>query len=133
MCSFRRLCSHYYEAFVVGTTGVFNTRDRAEHTRKRKIIAYAFSPASIGEFEPHMSSNVFRWTQQLDRIASRAPPGGYAKYNAMPWLSYLAFDIIGDLAFGAPFGSKSVTLNRCSFFCITERLRETMLNYLPQW
>jgi benzoate 4-monooxygenase len=24
--------------------------------------------------------------------------------NAMPWFSYLAFDIIGDLAFGAPFG-----------------------------
>lgn len=53
-----------------------------------------------------MSSNVFRWTQQLDNIASHATPGGYAKFNAMPWFSYLAFDIIGDLAFGAPFGSK---------------------------
>jgi hypothetical protein len=29
----------------------------------------------------------------------------FARYNAMPWFSYLAFDIIGDLAFGSPFGT----------------------------
>jgi benzoate 4-monooxygenase len=96
--------SHFYEAFVVGTTGVFNTRDRGDHTRKRKIIAHAFSPKSVGEFEPHMTSNVRRWVGQLDRISSHPTKGGFGEFNAMPWFSYLAFDIIGDLAFGAPFG-----------------------------
>lgn len=98
------MCSHFYEAFVVGTTGVFNTRDRTDHTRKRKMIAHAFSPKSVGEFEPHMTSNVGRWVDRLDRISSSTPPISYTKMNAMPWFSYLAFDIIGDLAFGAPFG-----------------------------
>ncbi|KAG0648783.1 Benzoate-para-hydroxylase [Hyphodiscus hymeniophilus] len=101
------LKDHFYEAFVVGTTGVFNTRDRVDHTRKRKMIAHAFSPKSVGEFEPHMTSNVQRWVTQLDRISSSTPPDSFTEMNAMPWFSYLAFDIIGDLAFGAPFGMVS--------------------------
>ena len=100
--------SHYYEAFVAKTPGMFNVRDRAEHTRKRKIISHAFSPRSVAEFEPHMAANLQRWVTQLDRIASSQSPtnekGDFGRFNAMPWFSYLAFDIIGDLAFGSPFG-----------------------------
>lgn len=89
-----------------GVPGVFNVRDRAEHTRKRKIVAHAFSPGAVHAFEPHMASNLQRWVTQLDRIASTPVPGrnGFADINMMPWCTYLAFDIIGDLAFGAPFG-----------------------------
>ncbi|CAP98032.1 hypothetical protein E8E15_000570 [Penicillium rubens] len=101
------LKDHYYEAFVARTPGMFNVRDRAEHTRKRKIISHAFSPRSVAEFEPIMAENLHRWINQLDRIAASQPQRNgkeFARYNAMPWLSYLAFDIIGDLAFGSPFG-----------------------------
>lgn len=42
--------------------------------------------------------------EQLDRIASYPTRNGFAEVNIMPWCSYLAFDIIGDLAFGRPFG-----------------------------
>jgi benzoate 4-monooxygenase len=35
---------------------------------------------------------------------SNLADGKYAKIDALRWLNYLAFDIIGDLAFGAPFG-----------------------------
>lgn len=103
-----RKFSHYYEAFIAKTPGMFNVRDRAEHTRKRKIISHAFSPRSVAEFEPHMAANLERWVKQLDRIAASQSSielnGGFSEYNAMPWFSYLAFDIIGDLAFGSPFG-----------------------------
>lgn len=98
------LYSHFYEAFVSGVPGVFNVRDRAEHTRKRKIIAHAFSPAAVHEFEPHMAANLHRWVDQLDNIGSHPEADGYARVNMMPWCTFLAFDIIGDLAFGAPFG-----------------------------
>jgi benzoate 4-monooxygenase len=83
---------------------MFNTRDRIDHTRKRKIMAHAFSPRSVGEFEPYMKSNIERWVAQLDRKTTYPTRDGFAEYDAMPWFSYLAFDIIGDLAFGAPFG-----------------------------
>ncbi|CAG8079440.1 unnamed protein product [Penicillium olsonii] len=101
------LKDYYYQAFVARTPGMFNVRDRAEHTRKRKIISHAFSPKSVAAFEPLMAENLQRWTAQLDRIVASEPqPDGkhFVRFNAMPWLSYLAFDIIGDLAFGSPFG-----------------------------
>jgi benzoate 4-monooxygenase len=40
-----------------------------------------------------------RWTEMSDNAH-----GGYARFDAIHWFNYLAFDIIGDLAFGAPFG-----------------------------
>ncbi|KAI0967378.1 cytochrome p450 benzoate 4-monooxygenase [Xylaria arbuscula] len=94
----------FYEAFVSGVPGVFNVRDRGEHTRKRKIVAHAFSPGAVHDFEPYMSANLQRWIDQLDRIARTPGKDGYARLNIMPWCTFLAFDIIGDLAFGAPFG-----------------------------
>ncbi|KAI1158429.1 cytochrome p450 benzoate 4-monooxygenase [Nemania serpens] len=94
----------YYEAFVSGVPGVFNVRDRDEHTRKRKIIAHAFSPGAVHDFEPHMSANLKRWVAKLDSIAANPETDGYARVNIMPWCTFIAFDIIGDLAFGAPFG-----------------------------
>lgn len=60
-----------------------------------------------------MASNLQRWVTQLDKIAATATVGlpsststnsGFADINMMPWCTFLAFDIIGDLAFGAPFG-----------------------------
>lgn len=94
--------------------GVFNVRDRAEHTRKRKIIAHAFSPSSVHAFETHMAGNLRRWVEQLDRISSQQTERtGFARINMMPWCTYIAFDIIGDLAFGAPFGMVSKGKDEC--------------------
>jgi benzoate 4-monooxygenase len=43
---------------------------------------------------------------QLSTICSNQtnPGTGFASIDALNWFNYLAFDIIGDLAFGAPFG-----------------------------
>ncbi|KAH8660609.1 cytochrome p450 benzoate 4-monooxygenase [Xylariales sp. PMI_506] len=98
------LKDYFYEAFISGVPGVFNVRHRGEHTRKRKIIAHAFSPGAVHDFEPHMAANLERWVTQLDRMASHPGQDGYGRVNMMPWCTFLAFDIIGDLAFGAPFG-----------------------------
>lgn len=51
-----------------------------------------------------MASNLERWIVQLDKIAAQPETSGFARFNIMPWCTFLAFDIIGDLAFGAPFG-----------------------------
>lgn len=107
------ISSHFYEAFVSGVPGVFNVRDRIEHTRKRKIIAHAFSPGAVSSFEIHMADNLHRWVKQLDQIASHPSRDGYAKVNIMPWCTYIAFDIIGDLAFGAPFGMVEKGRDEC--------------------
>ncbi|EON62070.1 benzoate 4-monooxygenase [Coniosporium apollinis CBS 100218] len=97
------LKSDYYDAFVSIRRGLFNTRDRAEHTRKRKTVSHTFSAKSVGQFEQYMHHNLEELVAQWDRMAKEAE-GGYAKMDSLHWFNYLAFDIIGDLAFGAPFG-----------------------------
>lgn len=86
--------------------GMFNTRDRAEHSRKRKTVAHTFSTKSIGEFEQYIHANIELFVKQLTRISSTQTNSdtGFASIDALHWFNYLAFDIIGDLAFGAPFG-----------------------------
>ncbi|MCJ1388045.1 hypothetical protein MMC18_000889 [Xylographa bjoerkii] len=103
------LKSHYYDAFVSIQRGLFNTRDRAEHTRKRKTVSHTFSTKSIGQFEQYMHHNLEELVKQWDRLSSTAIGAGqkYADIDSLHWFNYLAFDIIGDLAFGAPFGMLS--------------------------
>jgi cytochrome P450 len=98
--------SEYYDAFVSIRRGLFNTRDRAEHTRKRKVVSHTFSAKSVGQFERYIHANldlfVAKWTN-LSKT-QKDPATGYASIDALHWFNYLAFDIIGDLAFGQPFG-----------------------------
>ncbi|KAL4079574.1 cytochrome P450 [Scleroderma citrinum] len=112
------LKSDFYDAFVSIHRGLFNTRDRAQHTRKRKIISHIFSPKNVLEFEPIARSYVRQLLKQWDRLYESAMEGGrgtdgdsgwYGQdgrlwFDCLPWYNYLAFDIIGDLAFGSPFG-----------------------------
>ncbi|KAL1305727.1 hypothetical protein AAFC00_007313 [Neodothiora populina] len=97
------LKSEYYDAFVSIQRGLFNTRDRAEHTRKRKTVSHTFSAKSILQFEQYMHHNLEMLVTQWDKMSKEAS-GGYAKIDSLNWFNYTAFDIIGDLAFGAPFG-----------------------------
>lgn len=98
------LKSEYYDAFVSIQRGLFNTRDRAEHTRKRKTVAHTFSAKSVGQFERYIHSNLELLARRWDELSAQAPRGGYARFDALHWFNYVAFDVIGDLAFGAPFG-----------------------------
>lgn len=98
--------SDFYDAFVSIRRGLFNTRNRAEHTRKRKTVSHTFSVKSVGQFEQYIHGNAELFVKQWNRICElqRHPKTGYATIDALNWFNYLAFDIIGDLAFGAPFG-----------------------------
>ena len=100
--------SSFYDAFVSIRRGLFNTRNRAEHTRKRKIVSHTFSVKSVAQFEPYIHSNLELWVKQWDRLIASSPhPSGAAHLDCLNWFNYLAFDVIGDLAFGSPFGMLS--------------------------
>ncbi|KAF7360600.1 Cytochrome P450 monooxygenase [Mycena venus] len=112
------LKSTFYDAFVSIERGLFNTRDRKQHARKRKIVSHIFSQKSVVEFEPHIRLYISMLLGQWDRLCAAAVKGlsgddgdggwvgrdGRLWLDCLPWANYLAFDIIGDLAFGAPFG-----------------------------
>lgn len=109
------LKSDFYDAFVSGVPGVFNTRDRAQHARKRRVVAHAFSPGTVARFEPYMAEDLKAWVSKLDAIAAEATPkeGGWTRVNMMPWCTYIAFDIIGHLAFGKAFGMVEKGRDEC--------------------
>lgn len=105
------LKSEFYDSFVSIQRGLFNTRNRAEHTRKRKIVAHTFSVKHVAEFEPYMHGNLELFVKQWDSLIARNAGNPVsssgtptAHIECLNWFNYLAFDIIGDLAFGAPFG-----------------------------
>ncbi|KAH6889628.1 cytochrome P450 [Thelonectria olida] len=99
------LKSDYYDPFVSIHRGVFNTRIRAEHTRKRKLVSHTFAPKSVLEFEPYIRQNLELWAKQWDaKIRESTKRDGSADLDCLNWFNYVAFDTIADLAFGKPFG-----------------------------
>ncbi|KAI6251387.1 hypothetical protein HI914_00178 [Erysiphe necator] len=96
------LKSEFYTAFVFNKPNVFNTRDRDEHSHKRKPLLPIHSVASVIKFEKRIAGNIQLLTRQWDRLATEAN-GDYAKLDCMHWLNLLAFDIIGDLTYGKSF------------------------------
>ncbi|KAG9124365.1 hypothetical protein FRC07_011891 [Ceratobasidium sp. 392] len=105
------LKSDFYDAFVSIQPGIFSTRDRAAHTRKRKLVSNIFSQQNVLLFEPHVRRHIRAFCAQWDMRCARASSGespdardGKSRFDVLPHFNYLAFDIIGDLAFGAPFG-----------------------------
>ncbi|KZZ91026.1 benzoate 4-monooxygenase [Moelleriella libera RCEF 2490] len=102
-------CSDFYDAFVSIGRGLFNSRDRAQHSRKRKMVSHTFSAQSVTQFETYIQENLQLFVRQLDRLIEtsdhRSGDGRkQAHLDALVWFNFLAFDVIGDLAFGAPFG-----------------------------
>jgi benzoate 4-monooxygenase len=91
------LKSDFYDAFVSIRRGLFNTRDRAEHTRKRKIVSNIFSPRSVLEFEPHVRTYIGQLLTQWDRLCAAGAKGisgdegegGWRGMNGRVWLDCL--------------------------------------------
>ncbi|KAI0315173.1 cytochrome P450 [Amylostereum chailletii] len=107
----------FYDAFVAPTHGLFSVRDRAAHARKRKIVSHVFAQKTVLEFEPFLKENLTTLIRQWDRMCEKGAKGeageegegwtgrgGQVWLNCVAWYGFLAFDIIGDLAFGSPFG-----------------------------
>lgn len=96
------LKSEFYDAFVSIGRGVFSTRDRNEHSRKRKIISHIFSQKSVHEFEPHVRLYVSYLIQQWDRLFDLAVKdlsgsdgeGGWRGEGGRLWLDCLPCKVI---------------------------------------
>ncbi|KAJ7248860.1 benzoate para-hydroxylase [Mycena haematopus] len=92
--------SAFYDSFVCnGKPSIFSTRDRQDHSTKRRIVSHAFSSSALQEFIPLIHSNIGDFTQRLDEFCTK---GEY--FDALLWLNYLAFDVLSDLAFGERIG-----------------------------
>ena len=78
-------CRDFYDTFVSIRRGLFNTRDRAEHSRKRKIVSHTFAPKSVLEFEPYIRQNLEIFIKQWDRISANKERDGYGRVDCLNW------------------------------------------------
>lgn len=71
-----------------------------EHARYRRLYSPGFSARSLREQEPLIQTYV---TMFIDGL-TRACENGESAMDMVQWFNFVTFDIIGDLAFGEPFG-----------------------------
>ncbi|TFK34637.1 benzoate para-hydroxylase [Crucibulum laeve] len=91
--------SAFYDAFVNETPSVFSTVGKEDHSRKRRLVAHAFSSQSLQHFTTFLENNMHSFVCQMDRICESS-----RSVNALLWFNYLSFDILSDLVFGEPIG-----------------------------
>ncbi|KAI1647477.1 cytochrome P450 [Daldinia loculata] len=95
--------AEFYDAFVHPASNTHNTRDKALHARKRRVLSQAFSDGAVKEMERYILSNVRSFCEQIGLGASDEKKGWTVAKNMADWCNYLAMDILGDLCFGKAF------------------------------
>jgi cytochrome P450 len=89
----------YYESMIKGMLGV----GTEAHRRHRRVLGPAFSAQSMFEQEPLIRKYI---DLLITKLKERSQ-GGVVPLNVVEWYNWTTFDIIGDLAFGEPFGCLS--------------------------
>ncbi|MCJ1435286.1 hypothetical protein MMC27_004658 [Xylographa pallens] len=92
------------EHYIAGSFGksesILNMRDSRQHAYHRKMIAGPYSIINIKKMEHLVDARISAWLNKMDLSFSKTG----AKFDFAPWASFMAFDIVSDVAFGAPFG-----------------------------
>jgi cytochrome P450 len=79
--------------------GIANERDPSRHSEVRRTLSHAFSSKSL-----NLQENIL--VKYIDLFVSQLKKHGPRQTIPMQeWYNWLTFDIIGDLAFGEPFGA----------------------------
>jgi hypothetical protein len=83
---------------------VWNATSISLHAHKRRVLNYAFSEAAMKGAEPFLHGNVDRW---LEILGADTKTGNWNKsIETADQVTYLVFDILGDLSFGKGFDMK---------------------------
>ncbi|KAJ7244039.1 cytochrome P450 monooxygenase [Mycena rebaudengoi] len=100
----RRPKSTFYDAFVSIERGVLTTRDRKQHTRRKRKISWSrISDYMLLAQWDRLYDGAAKGLSGTDGAGGWFGRDSWLWFDCLPWVKYLAFDIIGDLAFGAPF------------------------------
>ncbi|KAM0277320.1 hypothetical protein ACHAQH_005912 [Verticillium albo-atrum] len=73
--------------------------DDANHARQRRTLSHAFSQKALLEQESIIRGYVDLFVERLTPFSKSGAP-----VNMCDWFNFTTFDIIGDMAFGEPFG-----------------------------
>ncbi|KAH8647476.1 cytochrome P450 [Tricladium varicosporioides] len=86
--------------FNNGIVNIINAND-TDHRRMRRLQAHAFSDKALTAQEPILRQYVKQFTSGLLKESKSSPR---SIVSLGKWFNLTTFDLIGDLAFGEPFG-----------------------------
>ncbi|KAL1637459.1 hypothetical protein SLS56_000597 [Neofusicoccum ribis] len=87
-----------------GAAALINVADDAQHRRQRRLFAPAFSERALKEQEALLGRHAGALVAQLSRRCCDGDDASALATNVVDLLNWTSFDIMGDLAFGAPLG-----------------------------
>ncbi|KAL3480531.1 cytochrome P450 [Aspergillus californicus] len=91
---------HYITGSFGETESLFNMRSHKTHASFRKHIAGPYSFSSVKRMEPIIDLRIGDWLEKLDEKFARTG----SVFDFSWWAVYMAYDIISEVGFGAPFG-----------------------------
>ncbi|KAI9757651.1 MAG: hypothetical protein M4579_003376 [Chaenotheca gracillima] len=91
---------HYITGSFGENESVFNMQDWKQHAHFRKMIAGPYSFTNIKKMEPLVDARMQDWVNKVDELFAKT---GKA-FDFAPWAVFMAYDIISEVGFGAPFG-----------------------------
>ena len=81
---------------------VFNALDPKDHSRMRRAMDPGFTERAVLQQEPILQGYVNKFIERLhERTAADARRS--TTINVVEWFNFVAFDVVGDLAFGESF------------------------------
>ncbi|KAK5198454.1 hypothetical protein LTR96_007933 [Exophiala xenobiotica] len=104
----------FYDGMAGDVHNMGDVRDRADHTRKRKMLSSTFSQKMVlDNLKPVILEVTEHLVDALDEQAQKNPPGGTNLYR---WLNFFTWDAITEMAFSNSYGF----LKQGDDVCLTE-------------
>jgi cytochrome P450 len=90
---------------TIDALNTWSTISNDLHAQKRRVLNYAFSEAAMRSAEPFVHANVDRWIELLSQQKKEGNEWSDS-IDMSDHVTYLVFDILGDLCFGKCFDMK---------------------------
>ena len=91
--------SDWYKPAAGEADALFTVRDPQHHGQMRKQFSHDFSAQALAKQQEIIQYFIDMLIIQLDKHCTEQPG------DMKDWYNFCTFDIIGELAFGEPFGS----------------------------
>lgn len=100
----------FYDSLAGVHRQLFDSIDKDEHAKKRKLFANAFAQKSVEEKEHNVNTDIAKLVHQWDHLCTDPPRHGQNLFeeheltDARRWFNLLTLDLAADFAFGIKLG-----------------------------
>ncbi|KAK4210842.1 cytochrome protein [Rhypophila decipiens] len=123
--------SEFYDMYGSGFKKlcIGSERDPQKHRKMKQSLSAAFATKALREQEAIVANVVDAFINKIGRLGG---PGSDKGLNMTKWYEMLAFDILGEMAFGEPFGCiedgkphfwQELILDHLFFITVADNLR----------